>query len=199
VDSVANTWYQIHQSCDALDDHEHYTRRQKKFGAMEPNLKILLEDLMQQVRDDIKKSQEELLNCFGSYTNIIDTRISEFAMMEQMRGDRVAALELATATFNSSFDEWKPQVNDLIHSVKLELSKLNTYFNRDAKESSTSKAGVLAIELAQERPMPGSAAASPKGHRVDNYHWDCGYGEVYTHIHDLVKGTIPHAPLPPNP
>jgi hypothetical protein len=155
---------------------------------MKPNLKILLEDLMQQVRDDIKKSQEEFLNRFGSYTNIIDTRISEFAAMES-----------ATTTFNSSFDEWKPQVDDSIHSFKLELSKLNTYFNRDAKESSISKAGVLTIESAQERPIPGSAAAGPMGHCVDNYHRDCGYGKVYTHIHDPVKGTIPHAPLPPNP
>jgi hypothetical protein len=50
------------------------------------------------------------------------------------------------APFNSSFTEWKPQVDDSIHFVKLELSKLNSYFNCDAKESSNTKLGVLNIE-----------------------------------------------------
>jgi hypothetical protein len=130
---------------------------------------------MHQVCGNIKQSQEEILSCFDSYTSIIDTHISEFAAMEQKHDNRVAALQSTTMTFNSSLNEWKPQVDDSIHSVKLELSKLNTYFNRDAKESSTSKVGVLTIESTQERSMPGSAADGPRGHRVDNYHRDCGY------------------------
>jgi hypothetical protein len=29
-----------------LEEHDHFTRGQKKFGAMEPNMKLMLEDLM---------------------------------------------------------------------------------------------------------------------------------------------------------
>jgi hypothetical protein len=48
------TWYQILWSCADLDSHNHYTQLQKKSGAMEPILKILLEDMMKEVRDEIK-------------------------------------------------------------------------------------------------------------------------------------------------
>jgi hypothetical protein len=109
---------------------------------MEPNLKLLLEDVLKQVCDDIEHSHDEILARFNSHSSVVDWHIFEFAMEEQKRNDYVSNLESAAVAFNTSFDEWKPQVEDLIHSVKLELTKLNTYFNREAEDSSNSKPGL---------------------------------------------------------
>jgi hypothetical protein len=40
----------------------------------------------------------------------------------------------------------------------------------------------------------GFTTDGPHEHRIDLHHWDCGYGGVYTHTHDPVKGTI-NSPL----
>jgi hypothetical protein len=113
---------------------------------METNLKLLLEDLRKQVHDEIKLSHEEIMGLFDAHTDTIDRRISEFVAEGVRHDDRVATLESIAATFNSSFTEWKPQVEDSTHFIKLELSKLNSYFNYDAKESSNTKPDVLNIE-----------------------------------------------------
>jgi hypothetical protein len=54
-----NNWYQIHHSCalPTLEDHEQFTHRQKQLGSMEPNTKLLFEDLMKQmlsIREEMK-------------------------------------------------------------------------------------------------------------------------------------------------
>jgi hypothetical protein len=45
---------------------------------METNLKLLLEDLMKQVHDEIKLSHEEIMGHFDAHAGTIDMRISEF-------------------------------------------------------------------------------------------------------------------------
>jgi hypothetical protein len=42
-----NTWYQIHQFYDllALEDHDYFTRRQKHLGAMDPSIKMLVNEM----------------------------------------------------------------------------------------------------------------------------------------------------------
>jgi hypothetical protein len=102
----------------------------------------------------------------------------------------VTTLESTAANFNVSFTEWKPQVKDSVHSVKLELSKLNSYFNRDAKEASNMKLSILQVKSVHGRPLVKSTADGPSGHRVEQFNWDCGYGDVCTLTHDPVKGTI---------
>jgi hypothetical protein len=52
---------------------EHYSCRQKLLGAMDPNLRLLVEDLMKQVRVKIKETIESM----------ISSRLSELATVEQ--------------------------------------------------------------------------------------------------------------------
>jgi hypothetical protein len=89
---------------------------------MEPNLKMILKDLLKQVRDDIKSSHDGIMARFDTHTCTVNRRISEITTEELKRDDRVMALEATVANFNASFAEWKPQVEDSIHSVKLEQS-----------------------------------------------------------------------------
>jgi hypothetical protein len=182
----------------ALEDHDYYTRRQKKFVAMEPNLKLLLKDLMKQVYDEIKHSHEEIMAHFDSYSDHIDKCISDFTAEGKQRDNRVTTLESTAVTFNTSFTEWNPEIKDFINSVKLEVTKLNSYFNHDAKESSAHKPGIITYRSAFERPLAESTADGPSGHHVDQYNRECGFGSVYTHTHDPVKGTM-HPPPPPPP
>jgi hypothetical protein len=80
-------------------------------------------------------------------------------------------------------------------TVKLELSKLNNFFDRDARALSSSSLGVLQIESVSARPSTGVVTDGPIGHRVASDHRDSRYKRVYTHTHDPVKGTI-SAPTP---
>jgi hypothetical protein len=89
-------------------------------------------------------------------------------------------------------------VDESLASIKLELAKLNSLFDRDTKQSATFEPGVLQIKSATEHSHIGSRADHSNGHRVDTSHRDCGFGSVYTQIHDLIKGTMFHPPPPPN-
>jgi hypothetical protein len=73
---------------------------------------------------------------------------------------------------------------------------LNDYLERDTKTVDTSFLGTTTGGAATTRSSPRFAVAGPNGHHVDKTHRDCGYGEVYTHIHDPVKGTV-QSPNPP--
>jgi hypothetical protein len=68
------------------------------------------------------------------------------------------------AVFNKLFEVWKLQVDESLASVKLNS------FDRDAKQSATSKSGVLQIESVADRSNPGSRADGPNGHLLDTSH-----------------------------
>jgi hypothetical protein len=50
--------------------------------------------------------------------------------------------------------------------------------------------------IPSSRAVLGSVTTNPQGHCVNTPHQDCGYGGVYTHIHDPVKGTFYPSPRP---
>jgi hypothetical protein len=101
------------------------------------------------------------------------------------------------AAFDKSFEEWKPEVDSSLSAVKFELSKLKTFFDRDAKSSSTPRPGVLPISSTTVQLAIGTRSDGPNGHCVKSSHQGCGFGHVYTQTHDLVIGTV--LPSPPNP
>jgi hypothetical protein len=59
-----------------MEEHHHYTHRKKRFEAMEPNTKLLMEELMKQVHEDIKEGFKE---GFAVQTDIINQRFSSLA------------------------------------------------------------------------------------------------------------------------
>jgi hypothetical protein len=97
--------------------------------------------------------------------------------------------------FNKTFIDWQPDVKADISSVKLELTKLNTFFNREAKDLDPSKEGILKGGSAPEQSPFASTIDGSNGHHVDQHYRDCGFGSVYTHTHDPVKGMM-HQPPP---
>jgi hypothetical protein len=158
---------------------------------MDANMKLLIEDMLKQVRDEIKEVREEIESEFTVHFDSIDQRFTKLSVDEKARDERIATLEAAAAAFDNSFATWKPKVDASLGSVKLELSKLNTYFDRDAKGASTSKSSMLQFRLASEQPPAGSTADGPNGHHVDQHYRDCGFDSVYTLTHDPIKGMMP--------
>jgi hypothetical protein len=61
---------------------EYYTRRQKQFGAMEPNMKMLIKELMKEVHDEIQSLRKEMKDGFTEiavHEVTVNTRISKLA------------------------------------------------------------------------------------------------------------------------
>jgi hypothetical protein len=70
---------------------------------MEPNMKMLIEELMKQVRDKIKRSCEEIVVNFVAHSKAIQKRFSELEAADQVQDDRVSGLESVAAVFDKSF------------------------------------------------------------------------------------------------
>jgi hypothetical protein len=108
-------------------------------------------------------------------------------------------LESAAVDFNKAFTSWKPEVDASLTSVKLELSKLNSFFDQDARDANTTKPGVLPFGSANQCSSAEVPTDGPNGHHVHNINRDCGFGQVFTQTHDPVKGTVFTSPPPPPP
>jgi hypothetical protein len=157
---------------------------------MDPNLKLMFEEFVKQVCDQIRDG-------FATHESIINNRLFEFALMDQRREEHVASLESVAVAFDKSFREWKPEVDSSMSAVRLELSKLNTFFDCDANSSSTPKPGVLSIGSTTAQPAASGHPDGPNGHRVESSHRDRGFGRVYTQTHDLVTSTVLPSPQIP--
>jgi hypothetical protein len=153
--------------------------------AVDPNVKLAIKEFACQIREEIK----------DGFT-VVNTRMSKIEVAGRQRDVRVTALETTMATVDKSLIDWKQEVEASITSFKLELVKLDTFFDSDAKASSNPKPGVLSSGSPPARPSAGVHANGPAGHRVDLSHRGCGFERVYTLTHDLIKGTV-HQPLTP--
>jgi hypothetical protein len=103
---------------------------------MDPNVKLLIEEMAKQLRTEIKEG-------FAVHEASFTKRFDEVAVAEHLRDARLTNLEEAAASSDKALAEWRPEVDASIASIKLELSKLNCFFTREAKASSGSKQGIL--------------------------------------------------------
>jgi hypothetical protein len=158
---------------------------------MDPKVKLFLEEMSKQFCTEIAGVKLEITDIKGGLATY-DKCLNEVSVVQQQHDVWVAALQEVVESFNT----WKPKVELSLSSVKLELTKLNTFFDRDVKAVPNTKAGILTIGSASAPPSSRADTNGPHGHRVDIFHRDCGFGQVFTHIHDPIKGTITD-PLPP--
>jgi hypothetical protein len=93
-------------------------------------------------------------------------------------GTTITNLEETATTLDKSFTEWRPEVDSSITSIKLELTKLNNFFDRDAQAASSTHPVVLPIRSASARASVGANADGPSGHHIDTSHRDGGFGRV---------------------
>jgi hypothetical protein len=141
--------------------------------------------------------QEEMCAGFTAQDATVNKCLDDFALMDQKHEERVADLKSTASEFDMVFMSWKPEVDTSLNSIKLELTKLNSYFDRDVRTTSNPKLGVLQLGSVIAHTSPGDAADGPNGHHVKNRNQDCGFWMVFTQIHDPIKGTIYPSPSPP--
>jgi hypothetical protein len=91
---------------------------------------------------------------------------TKFELVTQQRDERVVTLEATMAALDQSFAVWKPEVESSFSSVKLELVKINSFFDRKARATCIPQPGVLSTGSAIARSPPGSPADGPSGHHV---------------------------------
>jgi hypothetical protein len=118
---------------NSTTDLEYYTCHQKLHGAMEPNTKMFIEELMKEVRNEIHSLRLEIKDNFIGQEVSLNVRISELATVAQHRDERVAVLESATVDSDKAFTTWKPKVDSSLTSIKLELTKFSTFFVREGR------------------------------------------------------------------
>jgi hypothetical protein len=145
-------------------------------GVLEPNTKLKFEQLMK----EIQSMHTEMKEGFTTHETVFTVCDAEFTLTELQREKCVMALESAAAEFDKSFGMWKLEVDSLLSSIKLKLSKLNSFFNHDAKSGNSSKPGVLPLESTTTSPMLRGSANGPNGHRVKHSIQDFGFGQVFT-------------------
>jgi hypothetical protein len=151
----------------SMEAHNHYTRRKKRFSAMEPNTKLLMEELMKQVQDKISEG-------FAAHMEATTQRFAVMAVADLERDDWVAGLEEAAAAFSA----WKPEVEASLSSVKLEVLKLNSFFACDSKNPEAPQTSILSTRSASKLASTGFTPAGfaidgPNGHHNDNSYRDC--------------------------
>ncbi|KAL6867717.1 hypothetical protein ACP4OV_015741 [Aristida adscensionis] len=132
---------------------------------MDPQMKLLLEEIknLSQTVMGVEKSLGERI-----------------AGVEQSLGLRFQAMEAAATTF----DSWKPQIDEAVEDLKLEVGVLRKHVNRVVLEQSAPSRGLLfKTEAVLVPPSPEDKAAGPDRHREDKPHRETEFGKVFTHSH----------------
>jgi hypothetical protein len=120
---------------------------------MELKTKFLIEELMNQVWEEIKEG-------FTSHGATIDKCFAKISAPKQQRDDLVTNLEVVATAFDSSFSMRKPEIKASLTYVKLELTKLNSLFECDAKNPSIARLGGSSQRPCAHLPNLASTALS---------------------------------------
>jgi hypothetical protein len=80
----------------------YYTRQKNVFGAMEPNVKLMFDELSKQIRVEIKDG-------FTMHEVAFTKRFDEVVAAEQIRDARITNLKDMAAALDKSFVEWRSE------------------------------------------------------------------------------------------
>jgi hypothetical protein len=79
---------------------------------------------MKQIREEIKVG-------FMAHESFAKMRFLVMEVVDQQQDEHIAALEWVTLALDKSLTGWKPEVDSFLTAAELQLTKLNSYFNRD--------------------------------------------------------------------
>ena len=167
---------------------DHFTRRQHRLGVMNPETRIILDELNKRFTEHDAKWDSRFADqdiCFSC--QIGDLEMAQAARMEK--------LEHVT----TSLDEWRPLIEGIVDDIKLdvsksklEVSKISCNWGCAILDQPATLLGVFtAAPTTVECPPLGAPAPMLNGHDVNNFHQENGYGVVSTLIPSLVKGMSP--------
>jgi hypothetical protein len=119
---------------------------------MDLNVKLELEE-MAKLRAEME--------CFATQEAVVTKRLDKVVADEHLHDARITNLEETDMVLDKSFAKWRPVVDSSISAVKLELSKLNSFFDHDARAPRSSSLGVLNTGSTSTHPPAGLAADDP--------------------------------------
>jgi hypothetical protein len=102
----------------SLAAYEHFTRLQRKRGAMNPKMKLLLAELDKRLDAQDQRFDER----FAAQDLRFDDLKGQISTATAASSSRLQALEQAVQVF----DEWRPAVDGVVDDLKQEVSKLST-------------------------------------------------------------------------
>jgi hypothetical protein len=83
--------------------------------------------------------------------------------------------------------------------LKLEVSRINHFLERESMEHAHAKPGILTINESASARQPSSLTTdSPEGHHVKHNHRDREFGSMHTHTHIPINGTSQSKPQFPS-
>ncbi|KAF8783950.1 hypothetical protein HU200_000125 [Digitaria exilis] len=152
--------------------------------AMNPDTQLVLEELSKLNKrfDDVESKLESR---FTDHEVKWETRLSSqedswerrFSDLSVAQDARLSTLERAAA----SFDVWRPDIEGVVDTVRLEVGKLSKHWERSVMDR---EAPILETVIpAAGRPSAAGEADRPHGHRVDSVHREGVYGSVTTVEH----------------
>jgi hypothetical protein len=112
---------------------------------MEPNTKIIIEELMKEVCSEIHSLWKDMKDSFATQDASINSRFAEITTSAQQREEHVAVLESVTADSDKVLNTWKLAVESFLTSIKLKLTKFNSFFAREGKMLDNTSPGVLML------------------------------------------------------
>ncbi|KAK3121266.1 hypothetical protein QOZ80_8BG0649810 [Eleusine coracana subsp. coracana] len=140
------------------------------------------------IKSEVDAMMASHLSAFESSTmahldSIVSTSAERLEHFEAVSSTRVAALESAATVFES----WRPRiessgdgVQSSVDSLKCEITKISKLWDREAKDHSSVKPGILGGHgSASARPSARVHADGPNGHRVDFTPREPEFGHVY--------------------
>jgi hypothetical protein len=118
---------------------------------------LLIEGLVKQIHEEIGFEIRDALATHETNTN---TRFFELVLTDQHHDERLSTLEAAA----TSFGDWKPEVESSLTLVRLELLKLNTFLDRDAKATCTPSLEFFRLNQCRVLPkvLPSMAPRAPR-------------------------------------
>jgi hypothetical protein len=96
---------------------------------MDPNIKLVLDELVN-LRTEMKEG-------FVSQEAAFTKCINEVTAEDHIQDARVTNLEESVAVLDKTFAKWRPVVDSSITTIKLELLKLNSFFNPDTRTTTS--------------------------------------------------------------
>jgi hypothetical protein len=79
-------------------------------------------------------------------------------------------LEEAVENFDKSFNTWKSEVESSLTTVKLKLSKFNSFFRHEGKMLDTTSPRIVSGGTASSCPVLGSVTTAPQEHHINSSH-----------------------------
>jgi len=141
--------------------HDHYTRFQRRHGAMTPENKLLLDELSKRLSDELSKRFEEQDRkwdlCLTERDAVLESKIDDLRVSQDAR---VSIVEKAAA----DLADWRPGGDGVVDDLQLAVKKLNLHYEHAAFEHSSSAPGIISpTPMAARTLLPDNQPTGPMG------------------------------------